>query len=142
MEVSMQYEVPWSSLAMKGISTSSQCLSPLQYPLFPSPCQKQIINNTEINDVFPFPASLSVSAGVMLTPVAQDLAFLMTPRYQVFFHYFYFKNNFSFPWLFQTLLFFCCEGHFKSPFASYATLFSTYLSNRNNFWHAPHLRNY
>lgn len=142
MEVSMQYEVPWSSLTMKGNSTSSQCLSPLQYPLFPSPCERQIINDTEINDVFPFPVSLSVSVGVMLTPVAQDSAFLMTPRYQVFFHYFYLKNNFSLPWLFQTLPFLYCEGHFKSPFTSYATLFSTFLSNPNHVWRAPHLRYY
>lgn len=112
---------------MKGISASCLCLSPVLHPLFPSPWQREIATDNESNDVFPFPAFLSVSVGVMLTPVARDLAFLMTPIYQVFFHYFYFKNNFSLPTLLQILPFFCCKGHFKSPCRSYATLFSTFF---------------
>lgn len=92
-----------------------------------------IIKVSWFNDVFPFPAFLSVSVGVMLIPVAQDLASLITPSYQVFFHYFNFKNNFSLPSLLQILPFFCCEGHFKGLCRSYATLFSNFLSNRSHF---------
>lgn len=42
------------------------------------------MSNDTMENVFPFPGFLSVSVGVMLTPVAQDLAFLMTPSCQVF----------------------------------------------------------
>lgn len=72
---------------MKGISTGSL---PYAISSLPFSMTQAVINDTKSNSVFPFPASLSVSVGVMLTPVARDLAFLMTPSYQVLFRYFYF----------------------------------------------------
>lgn len=74
---------------MQSISTGSWCFSPMQYPISPSLGQRKIINDTKSNNVFLFPVFLSVSVGVMLTPVAQDLAFLMTPSCQVFIHNYY-----------------------------------------------------
>lgn len=47
----------------------------MQYPILPSLGQRQTTNDIKSNDVFPFSAFLSVNVGVMLTLVAQDLAF-------------------------------------------------------------------
>lgn len=47
-------------------------------------------SNDAKGNVFPLLGFLSVSVGVMLTPVAQDLAFLMTHSCQVFPPCFYF----------------------------------------------------